>query len=320
MSESVAWTSKQRIVNVLAVTLMVMTLPLLFLGGLVTSHEVGMAVPDWPTTFEENMFTYNFLDKSFGIKLEHTHRLAGSVIGVITVALSIAIFRYEKRSWVRWLGLATLIGVIAQGVLGGGRVVFNALLGQHLAALHGCIAQAFFALTVIMATITSKWWFDTKPLAHEEGSTVRSISMVLALAFYAQMVLGAIVRHYQGSLWIVHLLVGGLLFFASLWLVMLVVLHRPLRERMGSAVLVLGGGLVAQITLGVVALFLTGILDTEVHGVITSQEALTVTTHLALGSVLFGVSVYLAAASRRLFLKESPAEATKPKSVLEPVA
>jgi len=320
MSESVAWTFKQRIVNVLAVTLMVATLPLLFLGGLVTSHEVGMAVPDWPTTFEENMFTYNFLDKSFGIKLEHTHRLAGSVIGLITVGLSMAVFRYEKRVWVRWLGLATLIGVIVQGVLGGGRVTLHAILGQHLAALHGCFAQAFFALTVIMATITSKWWFETKPLAHEEGPTVRSISLVLALTVYAQMVLGAIVRHYQGSLWIVHLLVGGLLFFASLWLVMLVVLHRPLRERLGTAVLVLGGGLVAQITLGVVALFLTGILDSDVHGAITTQEALTVTTHLALGSVLFGISVYLAAASRRLFLKQSPTEAPKSNPVLESVA
>ena len=87
MIDSVVWMGKNSFRHVLAVTLMVATLPLLFLGGLVTSHEVGMAVPDWPTTFEENMFTFNFLDKSYGIKLEHTHRLAGSVIGLIALAL-----------------------------------------------------------------------------------------------------------------------------------------------------------------------------------------------------------------------------------------
>ena len=320
MSDSVVWTGKMRLVNVLAVTLMVATLPLLFLGGLVTSHEVGMAVPDWPTTFEENMFTFNFLDKSYGIKLEHTHRLAGSVIGLITVALSVAVFFYERRVWVRWLGLATLAGVIAQGMLGGFRVQLNAILGQHLAALHGCFAQAFFALTVLMATITAKWWFEAKPLVHDEGSTIRKLTLVLALSVYVQMVLGAVVRHYQGSLWIVHLMLGGILFFATLWLMMLVVLHPALRQRLGSAVLLLGAGLVAQITLGVVALFLTGILDTEPHGAITSQEALTATTHLALGSILFGVSVYLATASRRLFAKENSLEPTKPRAVLEPVA
>ncbi len=148
MSES--YTKADRWVHGLAITLMVATVGLLFLGGMVTSHEVGMAVPDWPATYGENMFTYNFLDKSWGIILEHTHRLAGSVIGLITIALGVAIYRTEKRVWVRWLGLAAFIGVVVQGVLGGGRVMLNAIFGQSLAAIHGCFAQAFFALVVAL--------------------------------------------------------------------------------------------------------------------------------------------------------------------------
>jgi cytochrome c oxidase assembly protein subunit 15 len=304
-------------VHGLSWTLMIATLGLLFLGGLVTSHEVGMAVPDWPATYGENMFTYNFLDKSWGIQLEHTHRLAGSVIGLLTIAVGLGIYRYERRVWVRWLGLAAFVGVVIQGVLGGGRVVLNALLGQHLAAIHGCFAQAFFALVVALVVVTSRRYRLAEPVLHEEAPSLHRASLLLAGSVYLQMVLGAVVRHYQGSLWMVHLGLGALLLFAVLWIMMLTVLHAPLRQALGSAVLVLGGGLAAQVTLGVVALFLTGILETTPHTQITSQEAVTVTTHLVLGSILLGLSVYLAVASRRLV--QAPAGVpTRTDLVLEP--
>ncbi|MBY0587539.1 COX15/CtaA family protein [bacterium] len=304
-------------VHRLAVLLMILTLGLLFLGGLVTSHEVGMAVPDWPATYGENMFTYNFFDKSWGIQLEHTHRLAGSVIGLVTVALSIAIYRVEKRISVRWLGLAALVGVVIQGVLGGGRVVLNAILGQHLAAVHGCFAQAFFATVVILVAVTSRSYRQTSPATHDEAGSLQRASLFLAVAVYLQMVLGAVVRHYQGSLWMVHLALGAILMFAALWVMMLTILHPPLRKVLGTPVMILGGGLAAQITLGIVALFLTGILDTEPHNNITVQEAVTVTTHLALGSILLGTSVYLAVASRRYI--EGPTSSPAPSRLtLEP--
>ena len=36
----------------------VATFLLIGLGGLVTSHEAGMSVPDWPTTYGYNMFLF----------------------------------------------------------------------------------------------------------------------------------------------------------------------------------------------------------------------------------------------------------------------
>lgn len=323
MTDTLAWTGKNRTINVLAVILMIGTVFLVFLGGLVTSNEVGMAVPDWPSTMGENMFTFNFLNWDVGVQLEHTHRLAGSAIGLMTIALGAAIFFWERRVWVRWLALAIFVGVCIQGALGGFRVVLNAILGQHLAAIHGCFAQAFFVLTVLMAVVTTRRWREAVPIAHDEAPSVQKAALLIAAAMYLQMVLGAIVRHYQGFLWIVHLAVGGILFFASLWLVMLVVLYPEIRSRLGSAVLVFGGGLVCQITLGVVSLFLTGILDADPHTVITRQEAVTVTTHLALGSILLGVSIYLAAASRRYLVAKRSAGEPIPssnRSIVESVA
>ncbi len=34
------------------------TFPLIFMGGLVTSHQAGMSVPDWPNSYGYNMFLF----------------------------------------------------------------------------------------------------------------------------------------------------------------------------------------------------------------------------------------------------------------------
>ncbi len=61
------------------------TLPLLYVGGSVTTYRVGLAVPDWPQTFGINMFLYDFWNAPFGVRVEHTHRLYGAAVGLATV-------------------------------------------------------------------------------------------------------------------------------------------------------------------------------------------------------------------------------------------
>ncbi len=68
------------------------TFALLGIGGLVTSHGVGMAVPDWPNTYGYNMFLFPVSKWVGGIFYEHTHRLTASFVGVLVVGLT------------RWLG------------------------------------------------------------------------------------------------------------------------------------------------------------------------------------------------------------------------
>jgi heme a synthase len=124
-------------------------------GGLVTSHEAGMAVPDWPNTFGYSMFLFPVSRWVGGVFFEHTHRLIASTVGLLTVILCIALFVIESRRWVKTLGLVAVGAVIVQGILGGLRVTENnAVLGLF----HGCLAQSFFALMATIALVTSRFW------------------------------------------------------------------------------------------------------------------------------------------------------------------
>ena len=84
----------------------VFTWPLLFVGGLVTTYRVGMAVPDWPTTFGMNMFLYDMTRASWAVFGEHTHRLYGAAVGVFVILLMVDLFAFDRRPWMRWLGVA----------------------------------------------------------------------------------------------------------------------------------------------------------------------------------------------------------------------
>src|SRR3954470_5051827 len=98
------------------------TLVLVGIGGLVTSHGAGMAVPDWPTTYGYNMFFFPISKWVGGIFYEHTHRLVASGVGFLTVILAACLWLKEERRWLRRLGVIALFAVVLQGVLGGLRV------------------------------------------------------------------------------------------------------------------------------------------------------------------------------------------------------
>src|SRR5438105_3718716 len=95
------------------------TVVLIFVGGLVTNTGSALAVPDWPTTFGRNMFLFPWSRMIGGILYEHTHRLLGSSVGLLTVTLAVCLALREPRRWVRRLGMLAVVAVIAQGVLGG---------------------------------------------------------------------------------------------------------------------------------------------------------------------------------------------------------
>src|SRR6188472_2449992 len=94
-----------------AVVAAVFTWPLIFVGGSVTTYRVGMAVPDWPTTFGINMFLYRFWNDPFGVRLEHAHRLYGAAVGLATVALMVWFLAAERRSLMKVLGVVAFLAV-----------------------------------------------------------------------------------------------------------------------------------------------------------------------------------------------------------------
>jgi cytochrome c oxidase assembly protein subunit 15 len=177
----------------LALLTTIATFPLLFVGGLVTSLGAGLAVPDWPTTFGYNMFLYPWSKMVGGIFYEHSHRLIGSLVGLLTILLAGTLWYKESRRWLRWLGVAALVMVIMQGVLGGLRVV---LLQQTLAIIHACFAQAFFALAASLTLFTSTEWheYPGSKIAVDTGQ-VRRLGLFTLGVLYTQLILGAILRH-----------------------------------------------------------------------------------------------------------------------------
>src|SRR3954451_13703584 len=140
-----------RPLHVLAVLTACATFPLIFMGGLVTSHQAGMSVPDWPNSWGYNMFLFPPRLWVGGILYEHTHRLMATVVGILSIAMTIVAWRTETRRWVRWLSAGTLLAVILQGVLGGLRVV---LVKLDLAIVHACVALALFCLTALVTVVT----------------------------------------------------------------------------------------------------------------------------------------------------------------------
>ena len=122
---------------------------------MVTSKNVGLAVPDWPTTFGYNMFLFPISKWVGGILFEHTHRLMGSLVGFLTIILAVWLWLREDRRWVRSLGVIAVVGVILQGILGGLRVT---MMKDQIGIFHACVAQAFLGLLVFIALVTTKFW------------------------------------------------------------------------------------------------------------------------------------------------------------------
>ena len=166
------------------------TLALILAGGLVTDTGSALAVPDWPTTFGYNLFLYPWSKMVGGVLYEHSHRLLGAVVGALTVGLALVLWRGERRWWVRALGVAAVLLVAVQGVLGGLRVLLRA---ETIAIVHGCLAPAFFALTVVLARVTGASWAASPPPA--PGGQLRALAVAACLVLYVQIVLGALLTH-----------------------------------------------------------------------------------------------------------------------------
>lgn len=94
------------------------TLGLVCIGGLVTSKGVGMAVPDWPTSFGYNMFALPIsMWMTGGVFHEHTHRVWASGVGLLVVFLTRWTAGVGARKPLAWVGsIEVLAGLILMRV------------------------------------------------------------------------------------------------------------------------------------------------------------------------------------------------------------
>ena len=184
-SKNLRWFSK---------TIVFATLLLIFAGALVKSFEVGLSVPDWPTTYGYQMFAFPWADMVGGIFYEHGHRMLATFVGALTLILAIWLGYKDPRKSVKLLGYSALALVIIQGLLGGLTVLY--FLPTAISLLHGVIAQTFFLVVILIAYTLSKEFGER---CHVQDKN-RSIIMIFAITLYLQLIVGALMRHTESGL------------------------------------------------------------------------------------------------------------------------
>jgi cytochrome c oxidase assembly protein subunit 15 len=172
------------------------TVLLIAAGGMVTSTRSGLAVPDWPNTYGQFMFSFPLEKMVGGIFYEHGHRMIASTVGFLTIILAIWTWKADPRRWVRKLGVAALGAVILQGLLGGITVLL--LLPAPISIGHAGLAQLFFCLTISLALFTSPGW--TKVQTAVDDPTLRRVAAATTVMVYGQIILGATMRHIEAGL------------------------------------------------------------------------------------------------------------------------
>jgi len=300
----------------MAWALAVWSFALLLVGGLVTTYRVGMAVPDWPTTFGYSMFTYPIdgMLADFGVFIEHSHRLIASVLGMLAIVALVVAWRAKESRAIIGMCAVVLLAISAQGVLGGMRVLHN---DQQLAFLHGASAQIVYALIAALFVVTSPAWRNAQLRPCKTARSLQRQSILTVVVVYAQIVVGAWLRHsgLPGAL-VLHMAlalaaVGALIGLAA----RLQTAHdagaghdRSVLLRLRRWVLTMLG---LQVTLGILATAAIFGLSGGFTGRPAVAEVITATLHVGVGALLFGGCVASALWSQRLLSApaESPAGA-----------
>jgi cytochrome c oxidase assembly protein subunit 15 len=309
-----------------AVVLVCATFPLVWVGGLVTTTDAGMAVPDWPSTYGYNMFLYpwqSWLAGPWDLFVEHGHRLLASSVGMLMIGLVIVMWRAGERRWLRNLSLAALALVIFQGLLGGMRVLLDE---RTLAMLHGCTGPLFFAVTVAMVVFTSKSWrVPQEPAGNDlaTASVVRGLAVVTCILVYLQLVLGAVLRHVpvdsdpQAFLLAVrfHLFLAGVLALHIVALASMVLWNYRALRPLGGLTWSLVALLLVQVLLGAGTWIVKFAVPAWAEGWVPLEpmanqadgwlQTHIITAHVALGSLLLVTSLSVALYALRL-LANSP--------------
>ena len=288
------------------------------LGGLVTTYRAGMAVPQYPGSFQDSMFEYplgEMIAAGWGVTLEHTHRLWASSLGLVAIAVVLSTFIHRSPRSLKIMAGATLAAISVQGIIGGTRVLE---VSTNLAFLHGTIAQAVVAMIAVLTVMASRAWRETRRTPSEFARGAYVLGPLVVGLLYSQLALGAWLRHHEQ---VAALLLHGT--YALVIVAMVLVLAKQLgvaaaegRERgiprrpLGVLQGLLIGALVAQFVLGALA---TWAIFGDSWGeakVVDAYEAVFATGHVLVGSLLFSSTVVGAVWARRALAEPAREAAT----------
>jgi cytochrome c oxidase assembly protein subunit 15 len=327
-----------------AVALCCAAFPLIWLGGLVTTYDAGMAVPDWPTTYGYNLFLYpwqTWLLGPFDLFIEHGHRLLGAAVGLLGIGLVVSVMAWDVRRAMRYAAAILLGMIVAQGVMGGLRVRLDE---RNLALVHACLGMATFAFAAAMAVVTSRYWREgsirrlvSSDVSHAAGPAdgtasgpaalagqrvLRAAALTAALVF-VQVILGAMLRHvpvaatpaYFQLAVILHVVLGLAVMAHAVSLVLRG--ERLPREaaRLANSIRLMGALIVVQIALGGATWvlnygwpwWLSEVSFAASYTIRASSlaQAMVTTLHVAVGALILAVSV-VSALRAWLFFRLAP--------------
>lgn len=280
------------------------TFALVFIGGLVTSTDSGLAVPDWPLAFGQF-----FPKMEGGVLFEHGHRMVAAGVGFLTIILYVwCLLGGASRAATNLAGIA-LVAVVVQGMLGGITVLLK--LPPAVSVAHACLAQGFLCMTVAIAAMTGPGWGRMSPLA--EGRSVislRGLALATSVAVYGQLILGAVMRHTRAGLAIpdfplaygrivpplqdvairihfAHRVWALVVTCLALWLALRVIRARHGEPRLMRPTMLMLTLLTVQLVLGAFTIW-------------TRKGVLPTTTHVLVGAMILGTSFLLTLRTYRL--------------------
>ncbi len=308
--------------------LTVASLVLITAGGLVTSTDSGLAVPDWPNTYGYFMFSFPLSKMVGGVLYEHGHRLIASIVGMLTIGLVVWLSRTEPRTWVRRLGWIALAAVITQGTLGGLTVLY--FLPPPISISHAGLAQLFFVLVVSLTVFTSPGWRAQYSRPHPlNDRTLSRLTRLMPFVIYCQILIGATMRHTDAGLAIPEFPLPFGLLVPPVWttgitfnfahrigaLVVTVLIlttmahvlyhHRSVRT-LARPALLLGALVCLQFSLGALTVL------SEKHVVIN-------TAHVAVGATVLVTAVVLALRVHRISFRDVDIHDRQPETCVESV-
>jgi cytochrome c oxidase assembly protein subunit 15 len=180
---------------------------LLFAGGFTTSIGAGMAFLDWPLS-NGSVNPEGWMEDP-AMRAEHSHRLLGATVGLITIGIAVWLWRRESRAWLRRLGWIAVALVVFQGVLGGLRVLLDSMhidmvdtsAGRLFAMGHATLAQAFLCLLVAIAAGCSRSWINgVGPAGAPAPTSARRWAVAAVALIFVQLMIAAVMRHSHAGL------------------------------------------------------------------------------------------------------------------------
>jgi cytochrome c oxidase assembly protein subunit 15 len=282
-------------------------------GGAITTLRAGMAIDGWWVLDRgdgDHFLLAYPVEKWFassGAFAEHTHRLVGVLVGLLSIAYVIVRTLEKPRAGAKLaLAWAGLLAVCVQGAVGGFRVLENS---PELAFLHGALAQLVFALLGANVVVSAASWNPSAGSA--SGADVRRLSRTswwTAIAIYVQIVLGAWLRHTGVEIALtLHIVVAAFAAGAVLSLA------RNLRRACANApkLAVLSRRLVAlvlaQLALGLATLAAIFVVSGGFTAEVSGAETISATLHVLFGALLLQQTVAAALWCAQLGRAASPA-------------